>query len=179
MKTNFLTEKNGLLLKCYFYILYIDIFVILVHVPTHVLWLLMHRHSLGAHTFARFINFIIFRIACPQIGPSPNGNSNWQFDNATLSVPAALNYDKSVTLTCATGYWLHDWSTAGNPNTTQTVKCDSNGSWTPAKDCSVISMNFCENCLTSFPEVLHPENIKNTFIACSFITSTILWLLFD
>jgi len=118
----------------------------------------------------------MFRIACPAITDRHTERSHWTVDNSTLSDSTARNYNSDVTLTCEDGFWLHDWSSVGKPNTTQTVKCGLTGDWTSARDCSTISMNFCENCLASSHVVKHPLNIRKTFIASSFITSTIVWL---
>ncbi|KAH3724723.1 hypothetical protein DPMN_050546 [Dreissena polymorpha] len=99
--------------------------------------------------FARIINFITFRIACPALRTKYIDVSHWQLGNATLSNAQAMKYDANVQLKCNEGYWLQNTSTHGNANTTQNVKCGLNRDWTPAKNCALISMNLFENCLTS------------------------------
>jgi hypothetical protein len=95
--------------------------------------------------FAHIINFILFRLACPALHGKHTANSSWHLDNATLSNSSALTYNTRAALKCEAGYWLHDVSSEGKPNTTQMVTCGSSGEWTPAaRDCSLISMNFCE-----------------------------------
>ncbi len=134
---------------------------ILVHVSIQVLWFLTAAHYLGEHMFARIINFIIFRTACPAFNTTHIQNSRWQLDGEMSSHNTASYYNTNATLTCAAGYWLSPPSSEGNPKTTQTVNCGSGGDWTPApRACSPISKNCCENCLTSFPVFNYPFNIR-------------------
>ena len=112
----------------------------------------MTQHYLGYHMFAHIINiFILFRIVCPALNDKHNATSNWHLDNATLSNSTKHRYNTIAALKCDEGYWLQNLSKEGKPNVNQIVTCGSNGEWTPpAGDCSVISMNLFENCLTSF-----------------------------
>ncbi|XP_052245001.1 sushi, von Willebrand factor type A, EGF and pentraxin domain-containing protein 1-like isoform X24 [Dreissena polymorpha] len=78
-------------------------------------------------------------ITCPALKTEHTNTSHWHLDGAELHNDTLMNYDANVPLRCDVGYWLHPWSTAGNPNTTQTLKCGINGTWTPAADCSLIT----------------------------------------
>jgi hypothetical protein len=114
----------------------------------------MTQHYLGYHMFAHINNIMLFRIVCPALNNKHTATSNWHLDSATLTNSTTLNYSTIAALKCDEGYWLQNGSTEGQPNVDQNVKCGSNGEWTPpAGDCSIISMNLCENCLTSFPVV--------------------------
>ena len=104
--------------------------------------------------FAHIINFILFRIVCPAINDAHNASSKWHLHQAAFDNSTEQKYNTNATLQCDVGYWLQSLSTEGKPHTNQTVTCGSNGKWTPpAVDCSDISMNLCENCLTSFTVV--------------------------
>jgi len=115
--------------------------------------------------FSRIINFITFRIACPALDTKHNGGSHWKLGNDSLSNATEMNYDANVQLKCDDGYWLLNTSHHGNPNITQRVKCGLNGDWTPAENCSLISMNLFEHCLTSFSILQHPF-IHATDVSC-------------
>ena len=128
-------------------------FISVVPACAPVLWFRMIQHYLCELTFARMINFIQFRIACPALNGEHTNDSHWHSDAAALNNATEQNYDAQMTLRCADGYWLLPASKFGQPQTTQTVRCGLNGTWTPAANCSVISMHFCENCLTSFPVI--------------------------
>ena len=116
-------------------------------------WFVMIQHYVCELTFARMINFINFRIACPALKGEHTNDSHWHFDDAALDNNTVQNYGAQTTLRCDDGYWLKPASNFGHPQTTQTVACGINGTWTPASNCPMISMHFCENCWTSFPEI--------------------------
>lgn len=141
-------------------------FTNLVHVWAFVLWLLMTQQYLCEHIISRIIDFITFRIACPALNTKYTNTSHWHLGNASLDESTEMIYDANVTLKCDEGYWLQETSRHGKSNTTQRVRCGLDGKWTPsAVDCAIISMNLCENYLTSLPLVQHSFKHKYT-ISC-------------
>ena len=148
------------------YVLYIYIVVLFWYMCIQpccgFLWLIIvHMHT----CLPEFNYFIIFRIACLALNTKHANNSHWHSEHPTLSNNTEMDYDTSMPLTCDEGYWLNQSSSHGQPNTSQTVKCGSNGDWTADQHCSRISMYLWEDCLTSFSVVKHPLNIRKKFIA--------------
>ena len=146
------------------YSLYVFFCYFSTHVGTRLFKFLITQHYLCELTFARMIKFIIFRIACPALITEHTNTSHWHLDGAELHNDTLMNYDANAPLRCDIGYWLHPWSTSGNPNTTQTLKCGINGTWTPAADCSLISMQFWENCLTSLPVIKYLTDVQSLYM---------------
>ncbi|XP_052242170.1 CUB and sushi domain-containing protein 1-like isoform X2 [Dreissena polymorpha] len=78
-------------------------------------------------------------ITCPALNGEHTNDSHWHSDAAALNNATEQNYDAQMTLRCAVGYWLLPASKFGQPQTTQTVRCGLNGTWTPAANCTMIT----------------------------------------
>ncbi|XP_052244791.1 uncharacterized protein LOC127853961 isoform X2 [Dreissena polymorpha] len=88
-------------------------------------------------------------ITCSALKTEHTNDSHWHLDDATLNNATVQNYDAYMPLRCDDGYWLHPGSTFGNPNTTQTVKCGINGTWTPAANCFMITSTTVATAISS------------------------------